>query len=151
MKIEILDDSGIALLRDELKIVRGGGVTLAVARHPQLRINQDGAISIIKDFVQHLFGLTVAFEKLPQLRSDEALQEASSWLQHDFAHGFELMSQDAAAAYVRRIFDWFANPSFFSTRFGDNSWHPITKSMFDAGLLIIDQAKAGLLVIQDDD
>lgn len=150
MKIEILDEPEISLLREGLKKIRGR-VTLATARHSKPKISHGVAIAILNDFVQHLFGLNIAFEKLPQLRLDEAYREVSSWLERDLAYQSEIMTHEDATAYLKRLFGQFQNPWFFSNRFGDGSWRAITKSTFDAALLIVDQHKAGILVIEDED
>ena len=71
MKIDILDESEIAVLREDLKRVRGK-VTLATARHPFPKVSYGSAAAILKDFVRHLFGLNIALDKLPLLRADEA-------------------------------------------------------------------------------
>ena len=151
MKIELLGEPEIAALTADLRKARGS-VTLATAWHPYPKISQQTGLAILKDFVQHLFGLKIAFEKLPLLTTEEATRTAMSFLETDMAYGGEpLMSSEESKKYVDRFFSGFRNAWFFTNRYNDNSWYSFSRSTFDAAILVVDPKKAGLMVVEDED
>jgi hypothetical protein len=151
MKIEIVESEDVAAIREDILDRRGGGVTLVLAKHSQPRVAMENAIAVLKDFVQHVFGLSTAFETLPMLTRDEAVVAASSWLTNDLSCLEENLPSEEAQGNVMCFLALFANPTCFTTRYGDGTWHPVTKSTFDAALLVMDATHAGFLVVQDDD
>jgi hypothetical protein len=141
-------------LSEELGRKRGCGiVTIALAaRLPDLS-DQAAADRVVQ--AEGFSGLGDRWRGLDEEGAKRALRRL---LERDLAYATTTMSQGEAAGFIDRWLLLSSAPRSFWTNGpwahpSEPSWHwdPITASTFDGGVVAVDDVRAVLLLVQDED
>ena len=152
MSITIAESKAARDLESEINQTCGGGVTLALCRHPFVARGPEAAVAVSKSFGELLFETHPDPGKLRSLDRNTALQIATSWLATDLVYGDEIAPPDTVRPYVHRFLALLPDAEIFTNVYGEGKgWYPLTQSTFDAALILLGPETAAILCMQGND